>query len=167
MTDEKKKKTNGTQTDVEQVEEVLQEAPDATVTLIAQNEELNNKYLRALADYQNLQNRVEASRMQVRQDATVHVLMSLLPFLDNLEAAEVFIKDPGLAMIKNQFAKQLEQMGLQKIEVLNKEFDPHTAEAVDIVQSPQDNIVLEQVRPGYQFVDRVIRPAQVRVGKSK
>ncbi len=167
MIDTKKKKTNGVQTDVEQVEEVLQEAPDAVATLMAQNEELNNKYLRALADYQNLQNRVDAGRMQVRQDATVHVLMSLLPFLDNLESAEVFIKDPGLAMIKTQFAKLLEQMGLQKIEVLNREFDPHTAEAVDIVESPQDNIVLEQVRPGYQFVDRVIRPAQVRVGKSK
>ena len=64
-------------------------------------------------------------------------------------------------------AKQLEEMGLVELEVLDRPFDPHTAEAIDTVESEKDGIVLEVLRRGYAFCDAVIRPAQVRVGKSE
>jgi molecular chaperone GrpE len=162
-----KHKSNGQVSD-EEVEVVEEGEPtDELSRLTAENQELQAKYLRALADYQNLQNRTNAQRVQIRQDAAAQTLMMLLPFLDNLEAAEAFVKDPGLAMIKKQFAKQLEEMGLVELEVLDRPFDPHTAEAIDTVESEKDGIVLEVLRRGYAFCDAVIRPAQVRVGKSE
>ena len=59
----------------------------------------------------------------------------------------------------------LKDEGLEEIEVLDQEFDPHQAEAVEIVAGTEDNIITEVVTKGYKFGDRVIRPAQVKVSK--
>ncbi|OGK37048.1 nucleotide exchange factor GrpE, partial [Candidatus Roizmanbacteria bacterium RIFCSPHIGHO2_12_FULL_39_8] len=92
-------------------------------------------------------------------------LVRLLPFLDHLEKAEVFIKDKGLKMVKDNFEKVLESIGLEQIDATGKEFDPHTAEAIEIVDGDRDNIVKEVIRRGYKRNGKVIRVAQVRVSK--
>ncbi len=123
------------------------------------------QYLRALADYHNLEKRINDAREETIIQATKRIVLRLLPFIDNLEKAEVFIKDPGLDMIKNQFHKTLQEEGLTEIQILGKPFDPHQAEAVEVVQGDSDNVVAEVVQKGYMLGDKVIRPAQVKVSK--
>lgn len=128
-------------------------------------EEYKNKYLRALADYQNFEKRIQERNEDLVRNATKRVLLDMLPFLDNLEKAEVFLKDEGLKIIKNQFYQSLEKEGLKEIELLGKEFDPHLAEAIGVTEGEKDNIVTEVVRKGYTLGDKVIRVAQVKVTK--
>lgn len=124
-----------------------------------------NNYLRALADYQNLDRRVREEKDQIAKTAKINTILDFLPFLDNLEKAEVFIKDPGLKMIKDHFLQTLSEIGITEIDVLGKEFDPHLAEAVELIEGKQDNIVIEVIRKGFMLGDRILRPAQVKVSK--
>ena len=138
---------------------------DDTAALIQERDDYKNKYLRALADYQNLDRRMCDERVEIRKSAEASVILDLLPFLDTLNQAEVFIKDPGLKMVKDTFIQQLASMGVKTIDVLNKEYDPYTAEAIEVVAGEQENIVVEVVRNGYMLFDKILRPAQVKVSK--
>jgi molecular chaperone GrpE len=130
-----------------------------------QVEEFKNKYLRALADYQNLEKRIGEERFELMKMANKNLLIKILPFLDNLEKAEVFIKDQGLKISKDHFLQILKETGLEEIDILNKDFDPISAEAVDIVPGKEENKVVEVLRKGYKFEDKIIRVAQVKVSK--
>ena len=59
----------------------------------------------------------------------------------------------------------LKEAGLQEIEILNKDYDPICAEAIDIVEGKEDNKVVEILKKGYMFEDKIIRVAQVKVSK--
>jgi len=134
-------------------------------SLKKQAEEYKNKYLRALADYQNFEKRVREEREEVVKSTNRNLILKLLPFLDNLEKAEVFIKDQGLKLSKDQMEKALEELGLEELEVINKEYDPYTAEVIEIVKGDKDNIVVEVIRRGYKLGDKILRVAQVKVSK--
>lgn len=151
----------------EHVEErEVEPTEDTQVTqLEAERDEYKNLYLRALADYQNFQKRARDDREVVAEQTAKHIFINLLPFLDNLEKAETFVKDEGLKMIKNDFFSKLEKEGLREIDVLNKEYDPYTAEAIDIVEGKKDNEVVEVLEKGYEFRGDVLRPAKVKVSK--
>ena len=143
-----------------------QSANGGEVKRLKEELEMSKKqYLRALADYHNLERRMSDINEETVRQATKRLVLRLLPFVDNLEKAEVFIKDPGLGMIKNQFYKTLQDEGLTEIQILGKPFDPHHAEAVEVVQGDTDNMVAEVVQKGYMLGDKVIRPAQVKVSK--
>ncbi|MBI5127543.1 nucleotide exchange factor GrpE [Candidatus Roizmanbacteria bacterium] len=128
-------------------------------------EEFKNKYLRALADYQNFEKRVGEEKSRLIRTANLNLIMKLLPFLDNLEKAEVFVKDQGLKMAKDHLFQSLKETGVEEIVVLNKPFDPNVAEAIDIVQGDKDDMVVEVLRKGYKLGDSILRVAQVKVSK--
>jgi molecular chaperone GrpE len=128
-------------------------------------EEYKGKYLRALADYQNLEKRVDGEKQELRKNVNAQLIFQLLSFLDDLDRAEVFIKDEHLKLIKDNFWKLLHNQGLEEIEVQGKEFDPNTAEVIDLVPGNKDNQVVEVTRKGYKFNGRVLRVAQVKVSK--
>lgn len=130
-------------------------------------EEYKNKYLRALADFQNFEKRVKEEKETICKNANKEFVLKLLPFLDNLDKAEIFSKDNGLKMIKDKFYQLLKNEGMEEINILGKEFDPHVAEAVDVVEGERDNVVVEIIRKGYKFNDKILRIAQVRVAKKK
>ena len=162
MTDIKKIKTEQKKAEVlSEVQKLNQEI----VLLKQQVEENKNKYLRALADYQNLEKRVGEERFELMKMANKNLLVRILPFLDNLEKAEVFVRDPGLKISKEHFLQILKETGLEEINILNKDFDPVLAEAVDMIPGKEDNKVVEVLRKGYKFEDKIIRVAQVKVSK--
>ena len=69
-------------------------------------------------------------------------------------------------MVIAQFEKTIEDMGLSELNLTSKEYDPHTAEVVDMIEdSGKENIVKEIVKRGYKVHDRVVRIAQVKVSK--
>lgn len=146
------------QTEVEKLKEEIQRLQN-------EKEEYKTKYLRALADYQNYEKRSTEARTVSEKNACKHLLLKLLPFLDHLEKAELFVKDEGLKLIKNQFDQTLRDTGLKEIEVIGKPYDPYTAEVVEVVQGNTDNVVTEVVRKGYMYGDEIIRVAQVKVSK--
>lgn len=162
MTDNKKTKTEQKKVEVSpEIEKLNQEI----VLLKQQVEEFKNKYLRAIADYQNLEKRVDEERFELMKMANKNLLIKILPFLDNLEKAEVFVKDQGLKISKDHFLQILKETGLEEINILHRDFDPISSEAVDIVPGKEDNKVIEVLRKGYKFGDKIIRVAQVKVSK--
>jgi len=130
-------------------------------------EDLKNKYLRALADYQNLQKRVLEEKRDWENRIKKEFFLKILPFLDNLEKAEMFIKDPGLRLIKDQFFQLLKNEGVEEIDLLGKKFDPNLAEAVDVVEGEKENIIVEVLRKGYKIKEEILRIAQVKVSLKK
>jgi molecular chaperone GrpE len=123
------------------------------------------KYLRALADYQNLERRVNQDWEEQRKLASRKIIQDILGVFDTLEKADKHLKDPGLTLGVKSFWSVLEANGVKKIEVLGKKFDPQLMECVEVVEGGKDGEVIEEVRAGYMVWDRVIRVAQVKVGK--
>ena len=68
-------------------------------------------------------------------------------------------------MTKDHLFGILKEIGLEEIEVLNKEYDPNSAEVIDIVEGDKDNIVTEVLRKGYKLNDKILQVAQVKVSK--
>lgn len=157
---DKKTKTNPKKSSLEE-EKLRQEIDQLKKEVL----DFKNKYLRALADYQNLENRTISDREEAIKSGNRYLILKLLPFLDNLEKAEIFVKDAGLSLAKNQIEKVLKESGLEEIDVLNKEYDPYTAEVVEMVESDKDNMVVAVLRKGYRMNDKILRVAQVKVGK--
>lgn len=126
-------------------------------------EEYEARYKRALADYQNLEKRTREERGEWIRSSGRDILLRLLPVLDTLSLANKHIEDEGIKVTLKQFVDVLNVEGVVKIETSGKKFDPHIMEAVEQVDEG-DNVV-EEVREGYMLHDRLLRPAQVRVGK--
>lgn len=123
-----------------------------------------SKYLRALADYQNLEKRTQQEKQQIRKYAAETVTARLLPALDTLTKASTHIKDTGLELALKELSAVLAEQGVEKIEVVGKPFDPHRMECIEVVAGA-DNIVIEELLPGYRLHDKILRVAQVKVGK--
>ena len=129
-------------------------------------EDFKNKYLRALADYKNLENRFYQERQRLQEQIKKECVIKFLHFLDGLDQAEVFNKDPGLKMIANNFKSTLSELGVKEIELLGHEYDPHFAEAVEVVNGKHDDMIVEVLQKAYEINGQVIRPGIVKVSKS-
>ncbi len=130
-----------------------------------QVEEWKQKYFRALADYQNLERRVQAEKTEIRNFAAQVLIERLLPVVDTFERAQTHLHDSGLALALKQFNGVLTERGLERIQTIGLDFNPHEMECVDVVPG-EDNVVVEEFTPGYRLNGKVIRAAQVKVGKS-
>ena len=145
-----------------------QKPVEETAQLKEMKEELEkykSAYLRALADYQNLEKRTAQVHNEVKKK-TVHAMIGrFLDVIDDIEKAEIFVQDDGLKMIKNKLLSILQEVGVTEIELKGKEFDPHFAEAIDVVEGEEDDIIIDVLRKGYVLNGEMLRPAQVRVSK--
>lgn len=127
--------------------------------------ELENQLRRTLADYQNLERRIEEERKLLSKLSAALLIEKLLPVLDNLENANVHLKDQGLDLVIKQFKDILNQEGVQEIEAQGQEFDPKYHEAIDAEEGNEENRVVRVVTKGYKIEDKVIRPSRVVVSK--
>ena len=130
-------------------------------------QELENNWKRALADYQNLEKRAGEERQEWAKMAAKDTLNQLLPVFDTFEQAAKHIKDDGLALAVKQLHDTLKNVGVQRIETQGKHFDPTMMEAIDVVESEKDGMVVAEVRTGFVLHGTLLRPAQVKVGKKK
>lgn len=131
-----------------------------------QIDELTNNWKRALADYQNL----EKNYTQQKQNLSVYIkkeiLTKFLPVLESLEKAHEHLKDKGLELAIKQFKELLKSEGVEELDVLNKNFDPNTAECIDTEKTDdKENIVTKVLTKGYKLFGEVILPAKVVVSK--
>jgi len=128
--------------------------------------DLENKWKRALADYANLEKRIEKEKEDFVKFANAQLLDKILNVLDDLESAEKHLKDKGLTLAGNRFREIFKEEGIEEIEVLGRNFDPELMDAVETVDGPKNKVV-EVVLKGYKLYGKVLRPAKVKVGGNK
>ncbi|MEW6540479.1 MAG: nucleotide exchange factor GrpE [Bacillota bacterium] len=131
------------------------------------------RLLRLQADFENYRRRTRQEREGWYRQAAEEVVSAILPVLDNFERAlehpgdrlEDFLA--GVRMIYRQLDEILAEQGLERLPGAGEEFDPRKHEAVDHVETADvpENTVLEELRPGYYFKGKVMRPAMVKVAK--
>lgn len=131
--------------------------------------ELNDKYLRLMAEFDNFKKRTVKEKSQIYTTAAAEVVEAILPVLDNLERA-VADKDnvsyDGIVLIHRQFNEVLEKLGVSYIETIGKELNPELHNAVmhvddDTVEG--ESIIVEEFAKGYTYKDKVIRHSTVKV----
>jgi len=139
--------------------------------------EMKEKLLRLHADFDNFRKRTSKEKEEWYQYASLNIIEKILPVLDNLERALVTLDQQneeirnlfsGVAMTYRQLLEILQKEGLQEIEAVGQSFDPvyHEAMMQAPVQAGQkDNEVVEELRRGYRFKDKVIRASLVKVAK--
>lgn len=144
--------------------------PDKAMQQIA---ELTQALQRERADAVNLRRRHEADMASVRQQVKASVVSQLLPVIDNFERSlahtpkdlkdDSFVK--GVNAIVKQFEKTLSELGVKRIPTVGQPFDPklHEAVGVDGPDNGGQEIVSQELQPGYCLDDQVIRSAMVRV----
>jgi molecular chaperone GrpE len=142
------------------------QSDDPNAALLQQCAELEDKYKRVLADYRNLEHRVQNERAQVIKTANRWLIESLLEPLDFMEKATAHIDDKGLKMVTTQFYKVLEDEGLKEIKALGQQFDERTMEAIDTAAGDEGKVI-EVTSKGFTLNDQVIRHAKVIVGNGK
>ena len=136
-----------------------------TSELLDKINSLEDKLARSLADYSNLEKRIESQRQLFITLATTSILSKMVEVLDDFYLAQKHLNDPGLKMAIDKFNSVLKTEGLEEINPNNLEFDPQFMECVEVVDG-QTNFVVEVKKLGYKLNGHVIRPAQVSVGKS-
>ncbi|HET9347780.1 MAG TPA: nucleotide exchange factor GrpE [Arthrobacter sp.] len=133
----------------------------------AEAEELRNDLRRLQAEYVNYRKRVERDRAVAGEMAVIGVLNSLLPVLDDVDAARQHgdLTDGPFAAIAAKLENALKTYGLVRIDETGVEFDPTIHEA--LIQQPGPDVEIDTVsqvlRSGYKSGDRVLRAAQVIV----
>lgn len=151
--------------DVPAEESVAQGVPGGSGN--AEAAELRNDLLRLQAEYVNYRKRVERDRAVAGEMAVIGVLNSLLPVLDDVDAARQHgdLADGPFAAIATKLENALKTYGLVRIDETGVEFDPTIHEA--LIQQPGEDIEVDTVsqvlRSGYKSGDRVLRAAQVIV----
>jgi len=138
--------------------------PDSKIKkLEEQIADLENKWKRALADYDNLIKRIEREKSEFIEFANAGLILKLLEVLQNLDKAEKHIKDQGLTIAIEHLKKIIKEEGVEEIKVLGNNFDTRLMECIERVEG-KENQVIEVVNKGYLMHGRVLRPAQVKVG---
>lgn len=140
--------------------------------------EHQDKYLRLLAESENLRKRLQKEKAELQAYARESLICEFLNPIDHFENALGFkegVSDDvrnwmvGFEMILAQFKEVLAQNDIRPIEAMGAKFDPHRHEALEAEESedhPVNTIIKEYVR-GYQMGPKVIRPSKVKVTKQK
>ena len=136
----------------------------------AEEEALNVKYMRLMADFQNFKRRTEKEKSDIYAFANEKIVSELLNVIDNFErallhgaAGDSFAE--GMNMIFKQLQGVLEKAGVKEIEALGLDFDPNFHNAVMTEDSTEyeSGKVTEVLQKGYTLNSKVIRPSMVKV----
>ncbi len=137
----------------------------------ADSENINEKYLRLMADFQNQRKRFDKEKADIYQYANEGIVKNLLGVLDNFDRALDAAGDSdaklveGMELILKQLWEALEKAGVSEIKALGEDFDPNYHNAVMMEDSSEhaSGKVSEVLQKGYILNGRVIRPSMVKV----
>lgn len=161
-----------------QASEENDEAPQASleetvVTLEKENQELKSKFLRTVADMENMRKRTEKEKSEIRKFANEKIMNDLLSVLDSFDKAvcsedgqntnDSYIE--GVKMVQKQLLSVCSKHGLLGFDSQGKEFDPNWHQAIQRLDDDQvdTEVVKEEFQKGYKLNDRLLRPAIVSV----
>ena len=133
-------------------------------------DELNDRYKRVLAEFENYKKRSGKERETLYNSIVSDIIEVFLPVVDNLEnALKIETQDveykKGIELILKQFKDILKTKGVEEIPALGETFDPALHEAVSSVQDPEKNAqeIVQEYRKGYKIGSKVIRHSMVVV----
>jgi len=154
---------------------------DPFEVMAAENADLKDRALRAMAEMENLRRRTEKEVKDARQYAVSGFARDMLTVSDNLRRALDALPEEdrknadagiaalieGVEMIERDLLNQLEKNGVRKLEPDGQKFDPNFHQAMFEVPNTEvpNNTVVQVVQAGYVIGDRVLRPAMVGVSK--
>lgn len=137
-------------------------------------EAMNDRYLRLAAEFENFRKRTRREQAEQSVVAQAELARRLLPTLDDLarvssippETTTVEALDAGLDLILRNLRKELDEVGLKRIEAMGERFDPELHQAMLSAETNEpdlDDVVSRVFVDGYVFRERLVRPAQVEV----
>lgn len=160
---------------IEEAPQVDNEAEQKIAELQAKLDETENKMLRAQADFDNFRRRSRLDQEAAQKYRAQSLVSEIIPALDNFERALQIEADndqtksllQGMNMVYNQLVQALQNEGVEAINSVGEQFDPHLHQAVMQVEDEnfESNTVVEELQKGYKLKDRVIRPAMVKVNQ--
>lgn len=135
-----------------------------------QNEELKDKYIRLVAEFENFKKRNFKEKLEMMKNAAQDTMSALLPVLDDFDRAANSPEglSEGILLIHNKLKSILENKGLKPMESTGEPFDPELHEALTEIPAPTEELkgkIVDTIEKGYQLNDKIIRHAKVVVGK--
>jgi len=145
----------------------IKQAIEYYINDYSKKDDLENKYMRALADYQNLLKRTAQEKVEFVKYANQDLIQSIIPVYDNLKISLAHVDETvekngwleGIKHVIRQFKDILESMGVEEIKTVGEKFDHNTMEALE----GEGEKVVKEVRPGYKLNGKVIVAAKVVV----
>ena len=142
----------------------------------AKNAELQDKYLRQAAEFDNYRKRTIKEKAELIKSAAEKLMVAELPVVDDMDRALENMEKgmdadaciEGFKLIVHKFKNILAQNGLEKIETDGQDFDTDYHEAIALIPAPSEELkgkILDCVQSGYKLGDKVIRHAKVAVGQ--
>ncbi len=143
----------------------------------AEAKDWHDRFLRKAAEFENYRKRMEKERLESIHLAKNSVLLEFLPIMDACERALESLNAAqaehqgleqyreGVQLLYKQMRDVLNRLGVAPIEAAGKPFDPHVHEALTFEETDEfaEHTVIKELRRGYVYKDRLLRPAQVRV----
>lgn len=144
-------------------------------SLRAELNDMKDKYVRKVAEFENFKKRSTKERIELIQTAGKEVITDLLEVLDDYARAEKQLNasedkqvKEGVALVFNKLKNILSAKGLKPMETLNKDFNPDLHEAITEIPATREELkgkVIDEIEKGYYLNDKIIRYAKVVVGK--
>lgn len=177
--------TDPDETEATDAADLEERYPDYVVKLKKESEEKDKRLREYIAAYKEQTGENDEIRQRLQKDNEnrldqfkANLFSRLAPILDNLKRAQDASKssqdfnilEQGIAMVIKQFSRELEDNDVTVIPTVGRKFDPKTDEAfmTEVTDDPEkDNIILQELEPGYMYKDRMIKPAKVKVAKLK
>ena len=161
---------------VEETEEEEKEEPKKEPTAEEKLAELQDRYLRLSAEYDNFRKRTLKEKIDLQKSANENLLEAILPVADDFdramqsvdEAKDIEAVKEGLKLISGKFSSFLNQQGIKEIEALKKDFDTDLHEAITKIPAPSKKLkgkVVDVVQKGYFLNDKVLRFSKVVIGE--
>jgi len=161
--------------------ETAESAVDPIAVLEAEKDELRDKFLRLMADMENLRRRTEREVADARTYAVANFARDMLNVADNVRRGIETVSDEtrasaddsfksfleGIELTERDLLKTLERHGVKKLDPMGQKFDPHVHQAMFEVPNPDvpNNTVVQVVQAGFTIGERMLRPAMVGVAK--
>lgn len=155
---------------------ITTEELDKLKAALKEKEQLQDKYLRLAAEFENFKKRMYKEQEQFLQFSNERILMQLLPIIDNFDRAREIAKghkpgevfSEGVEMILNQLHKLLKDNGVEKVKTIGERFDPHIHEAIATIETDkyEEDIIAEEISSGYLINGKLLRAAKVRISKN-
>ena len=183
MTDKnEEKEKEGTEQEVQREESALNEtrkedSQEESEKLKEKIKILEDRYLRLLADFQNLQKRTTQEKEELYKYASQKTIEALLPAIDNFDYAKVLLNSDSstekliqdFGLVYESLAKSLKEIGLESIDETGILFDPFLHEALHQVVTNElpEHTIIQVLKRGYKLNKKVIRPALVTVSTTE
>ncbi|GAA0523327.1 nucleotide exchange factor GrpE [Chitinophaga japonensis] len=138
--------------------------------------EIRDKYLRLVAEFDNFRKRTAKERVELIQTANKEVILAMLDVLDDCDrayrqletATDIDAMRDGVVLVFNKLKSTLQAKGLRPMESMHEEFNPDMHEAITEIPAPAEDLkgkVIDELQKGYYLNDKLIRYAKVVVGK--